>query len=120
MRNFGYVWVVIIIMLLLDFYVFEAVKLVSQGASSKQKMFIYGGYWAISLAAVIFLATIPFTNFGPLGKTYRTYLLATILGLFFAKLLALVFFLLDDIRRLIQWASGKLFFRNTDVENLGD
>jgi len=120
MRNYGYVWVVIIIMLLLDFYVFEAVKLVSQGASSKQKMFIYGGYWAISLAAVIFLATIPFTNFGPLGKTYRTYLLATILGLFFAKLLASVFFLLDDIRRLIQWASGKLFFRNTDVENLGD
>jgi len=35
-------------------------------------------------------------------------------GLFFAKLLASVFFLVDDIRRLIQWAAGKLFFQRTD------
>jgi predicted MPP superfamily phosphohydrolase len=34
--------------------------------------------------------------------------------LFFAKLLAAVFFLIDDIRRGMQWAAGKLFFRNTE------
>jgi len=44
--------------------------------------------------------------------------LAIIIGLLFAKLFASVFFLIDDIRRLVQWASGKLFFRNTEGENM--
>ena len=40
------------------------------------------------------------------------------LGLFFAKLIAAIFFLVDDIRRVIQWVAGKLFFQKTEGENL--
>ncbi|GAC1427813.1 MAG: metallophosphoesterase [Chitinophagaceae bacterium] len=58
----------------------------------------------------------PFVNYDKWPRAVRTYLFATILGLFFAKLVAVVFFLLDDIRRVIQWASGKIFFRNTEGE----
>ena len=47
---------------------------------------------------------------------FRTYLFATIVGLFFAKVIAVVFFIVDDFRRLIQWASSKLFFQNTEGE----
>jgi predicted MPP superfamily phosphohydrolase len=38
--------------------------------------------------------------------------------LFLAKLIASVFFLLDDIRRGIQWLVGKVFFRNTEGEQI--
>ena len=50
-------------------------------------------------------------------KNLRNYLFATIVGFFFAKLLAAVFFLVDDIRRGIQWAVAKIFFRNTEGES---
>jgi len=39
-----------------------------------------------------------------------------IAGLFFAKLIGCVFFLIDDIRRAVQWVAGKLFFSNTEGE----
>ncbi len=42
------------------------------------------------------------------------------MALFFAKLIASVFFLVDDVRRLIQWGSGKLFFRNTEGETISE
>ncbi|HTS44371.1 MAG TPA: metallophosphoesterase [Puia sp.] len=118
MRNSGFIWIIILIMASLDLYVFQAIKLVSQGSSSKTKIIIYSSYWGISIGAIIILALLPLVNFDEWPRAVRNYLFATIIGLFFAKLLATVFFLLDDIRRVIQWASGKLFFRNTEGENL--
>ena len=119
MRNSGFIWIIIVIMLSLDFYVFQALKMVTQGNSHKTKLFIYSGYWFISIAALVILALLPLINFDSWPRSVRNYLFATILGLFFAKLIASVFFLIDDIRRLLQWASGKLFFRNTEGENIG-
>ena len=106
-------------MVLLDLYVFQAVKFVSQGASPKFKMVIYSAYWTISVASVILMVLIPFLNADSTNRSVRTYLFATVVGLFFAKVLAVVFFMIDDIRRLIQWASSKLFFRNTEGEDIG-
>ncbi len=61
-----------------------------------------------------------YTKHDFLGKQVRTYLFATILGLFLAKFTAAIFFMVDDMRRLIQWLSGKLFFRNTEVATIAD
>lgn len=119
MRNSGFWWVIVGLMVLLDFYVFQAVKVVSQGASPKIKMIIFSIYWAVSVAAVILLVIMPFINYDSWPRSVRTYLFATVVGLFFAKVLSVVFFLLDDVRRLIQWASSKLFFNNTEGEDIG-
>src|SRR5579871_308029 len=118
MRNSAFVWIVLGIMLLLDFYVFQAVKVVTQNSSQKIRAIVFYSYWGISIAAIIVLALIPLTNFESWPRQLRNYAFAIILGLLFAKLLAAVFFLVDDIRRVIQWASGKLFFRNTEGENM--
>ena len=118
MRSARFVWIIIGIMALLDFYVFQALKVVSQNLSQKTKLFIYGGYWTISIAVLLFLAILPFINFYDWHAHFRNYIFAIIVGLLFAKLFASVFLLIDDIRRLIQWASGKLFFRNTEGETI--
>ena len=119
LRNWRIIAIIIPIAIGLDFYVFQAIRAVSQGASSRVKMAIFSGYWGISITAILILILIPFINFQEWPKL-RNYLFATLLGLFFAKVLASVFFLVDDIRRLIQWASGKLFFRGTEGENMAD
>ncbi len=110
----------VIIMLLLDSYVFQAIKTVSSSASPKTRTIIFSLYWVISIIAVIGFLLFVFTGPEFLPKKVRTYVFATVLGLFFAKFLAIVFFLIDDVRRLIQWAAGKLFFRNTEVAQLSD
>jgi len=106
-------------MLLLDLYVFQAVKLVSHDLPQKIKLIIYGLYWSVSVVAALLLALMPYISYDSWPRAVRTYLFATIVGLFFAKIIAVVFFMLDDVRRGIQWASSKLFFQNTEGESIG-
>ncbi|HTI09672.1 MAG TPA: metallophosphoesterase [Puia sp.] len=113
MRSWKIVLFVAALIILLDFYIFQVIRSISHGASSRTRMTVFTLYWGISICAVIFFAISPFLH-SPEWPRIRNYVLATVLGLFFAKLLAAVFFLLDDIRRLIQWLAGRLFFNNTE------
>jgi len=117
MRNTGFIWIVSLIMLGIDFYVFQVVKMLCQGSSSRTKTIVFTTYWAISLAIIALFVCLPFLNTERWPKNLRNYLFATIVGFFFAKLIASVFFLLDDLRRAIQWAVAKIFFRNTEGES---
>jgi predicted MPP superfamily phosphohydrolase len=108
------------IMLILDTYVFQAVKTVLQNSGPRTRAIVYAVYWGVTLFAVSGFLLFVFTEQQFLGKKIRTYLFATIMGLFLAKLTGLIFFLADDVRRGIQWAAGKLLFRGTEGENLGE
>jgi len=116
MRNSPFWWVLLSGMILLDIYVFQVVKYISQSAGSRTKMVIYSVYWTISVSAILFLIVLPYLNFEHQPKILRNTLFAIIAGLFFAKIIASVFFLIDDIRRAVQWVAGKLFFSNTEGE----
>ena len=113
-------FIFIIVMLLLDAYVFQAVKAVSYSASPKTKSIIIFIYWTISIIVIVGFMLFVFTGPDFLPKKVRTYLFATVIGLFLAKFLAIVFFLVDDIRRLIQLIAGKLFFKNTEGEIISE
>ncbi len=117
MRNAGFLWIVGLIMLAIDFYVFQVVKMLCQGSSNRTKTIIFTTYWAVSIGIIALFICLPFLNTEKWPKNLRNYLFATIVGLFFAKLLASVFFLIDDLRRAIQWAVAKIFFRNTEGES---
>ncbi len=108
------------LMLLLDTYIFQGVKTISMPLSPKAKSIIYAVYWSITILVVIGFLLFVFTGPDFLPKKFRTYLFATILGLFFAKLITVVFFLIDDIRRAVQWIAGKLFYNNTEGAALSD
>jgi predicted MPP superfamily phosphohydrolase len=118
MRNTPFWWILIGIMLLLDIYVFQAVKVIAHPASAKTKTIIFSAYWTFSVIAILILVILPYLQFQHQTKLFRTTIFAVIIGLFIAKLIAAIFFLIDDIRRVIQWAAGKLFFSNTEGEAL--
>jgi predicted MPP superfamily phosphohydrolase len=112
------VWLILAgFMILLDLYVFQIVKTVS-GGSHRTRSIIFTSYWAISIAALIILFILPLLNLDNYSKGVRSAVFAIIIGLFLAKLIAAVFFLVDDIRRGIQWLVGKIFFRNTEGEQI--
>jgi uncharacterized protein len=101
----------------IDFYVFQVVKMLCSSSSQKTRTVIFSAYWGISIAVIILFMLLPFLNTDRWPKNLRNYLFVTIIGFFFAKVLASVFFLVDDLRRLIQWAVAKMFFRNTEGES---
>ena len=75
-------------------------------------MVIYSVYWIISAAAVTSFLLFLFTEQNFMGKKFRTYLFTTFIGLFLAKLIAIIFFFVDDLRRVAQWITGKVFSNN--------
>jgi uncharacterized protein len=113
------VWLIMAgFMVLLDFYVFQIIKMVSHSSGHKTRSIIFTSYWVISIAAIVILFILPLLNLDNYSKGVRSTIFAVIIGLFLAKLIASVFFLVDDIRRGIQWLVGKLFFRNTEGEQM--
>ena len=104
-------WIVIIVMVLLDLYVFQAVKALTMGATEKTKLTVSIVYWTFSAAAVVFFLTFPLWNSETWPKTLRNYLFAIFVGIFLGKIFAAIFFLIDDTRRGITWIANKLFFQ---------
>ena len=100
MRNGLTWWIIAFIMLLLDVYVFQAVKNVSQFASPLSKTIIQSVYWGITVLALASLISLPYIQALQTNKIFRNYVFAIFLGLFLAKLIGSTIFLLDDIRRL--------------------
>lgn len=117
MRNRSSWWIIMVIMLLLDLYVFQVVRSLASGASEKTRIVIYTIYWMVSVAAIAFLLLLPYLATETWPKNVRNYVFATIAGLFIAKLLATIFFLLDDIRRGITWVLSKMFPENIEQTN---
>ncbi|MBX3238974.1 MAG: metallophosphoesterase [Chitinophagaceae bacterium] len=111
MRRFTGSWILIIVMLLIDLYVFQALKLVLQSVSPKIKIFVFGAYWTLSVGAIVLLAILPFINFESWPKSLRTYTLAILIGMFLSKAITAIFLLVDDLRRVLQWLGGRLFYQ---------
>ena len=112
MRNRSSWWIIVVIMVILDLYVFQVVKSIASGASEKTKLIVFTIYWLISITSVAFLLLLPYLHTDTWPKNVRNYLFATIAGFFIAKLLATIFFLVDDIRRGITWVLSKMFPEN--------
>jgi len=117
MRNAGFIWIVAMIMAAIDLYVFQVVKMLCSSSSQRTRTILFTAYWTVSIAIIIFFILLPLLNTDRWPKNLRNYIFVTIIGFFFAKVLASVFFLVDDLRRLIQWAVAKIFFRNTEGES---
>jgi predicted MPP superfamily phosphohydrolase len=117
MRSPFGVLIFISIMLLLDLYVFQSYKRVVQTPIVKNKQLVHTFYWCVAAISIVVFFTLINTDIHFLGKQTRAYLFAFVFGLIFAKFLASLFFLMDDLRRIIQWILNLLFTKSTQVNN---
>ncbi len=109
MRNLSGWWLIIVIMLLIDLYVFSAVKFVTLNSSERTKWITYVTYWLVSALSVTVIILLPWLMSRQDNVFLRNYAFAIVVGLFFAKLIAGVFLLTDDLRRGIVWVMSRLF-----------
>jgi predicted MPP superfamily phosphohydrolase len=120
MRSSPFLLIVIGLMLIVDFYVFQALKTVTQGAASRVRSIILISYWVVSILALVSFIVLPFLNLDNYGKGLRSTVFAVLVALFFAKFTVSVFLLLDDLRRGVQWVAAKVFFSGTEGESIQD
>jgi hypothetical protein len=103
------------LLVLLDIYFFQVLKLLTSNSSPRTRTSIHTAYWILSVAVILLLVLLPYLNLDNVRRGLRSTVFSILIAFFLLKLFASVFFLLDDIRRGIQWLWGKLFFANADV-----
>lgn len=108
MRNITTWWILAGFMLLLDVYVYQAVKTVSQSASYRWRLTIQITYWVITVTTLVSLLALPYVQTLQTNKLFRNYIFAILAGLFISKLVASLFLGVDDIRRLFMWGYQKI------------
>jgi predicted MPP superfamily phosphohydrolase len=107
MRSPAFLWIIAGITLLLDIYIYQAVKLVIPSSSSSRfRLAVIVTYWALAVLGMLFLLTFPYIDW---PKPLRNYILSLLVAAFLSKVIASVFFALDDLRRGATWLVVKLF-----------
>jgi len=95
--------ILLIFVLLVDLYVFQAWRKVASTLPLRWRNPFLLSYWLPAVGLAILLLTVllgaPAQGISPL----RSHAFALFVGLFLAKLLAALFFLTDDLRRAITW-----------------
>jgi predicted MPP superfamily phosphohydrolase len=91
------------VILLLDWYAFQAVKTLVAEASSSLQRWVRIIYISFTTLVIISLFIYNFGNPDGLGKHARTFLMSFIFMNVLAKLLLSVFMLVDDLQRGLRW-----------------
>lgn len=107
------VFLFIAALVLLDLYVFQAVRTVAQ--TSRYRAFIFGAYWLLTVASIVSFLLFVYTGPDYFPKKVRVYLFAMVVGMFLAKMTAFTFLAIDDLRRLVQWFTTRVLYSNTQV-----
>ncbi len=106
--NLGILMFILLILVSLDFYVFQGIKVLVKDLPTWLRLSIKGAYWGINVSAL--LVILGFFRFGwaeNLSMVTRNFLMGGVFILVLSKLLMFIFLLLDDIVRLIKFIGSK-------------
>jgi len=108
MRNKNFLFIILGIAVLVDFYVFAGLKTIIQPLTDKQKLFIQIGYWTISILAIVCALFFAISPALQSSKNFKTYVFSIVLGVFISKIICTIFLLIDDIRRILTYGYFKI------------
>lgn len=100
--------IILLVLLIVDLYFFQAVKTVTSGFSSDKKNLVNYIYWtlcAILYAMVLITAVVGQHN---IPKVLRTYFFSFFLIMEISKLLGVIFLIFDDVIRFVRFASNSI------------
>lgn len=99
--------VVSLIFLLIDWYVWQAIKVSFQNTSDNTQAISKYIFWGLSVITITGMWLYNFTPPEWLGKNLRTIIMVGIFINYLSKIFVVVFLLIDDIVRLIRWITSK-------------
>jgi predicted MPP superfamily phosphohydrolase len=84
------------------------IRAIMNASGPRARTLVYGIYWLVSIACIATIILLPYLNWHDWNPMVRSYVLAILIGLVMAKLLTVIFLLVDDVRRGVQWIIQKL------------
>jgi len=94
------------ILVLIDIYVFQAVKVATGQLGQPVQRAVWWMYWGVTLVSVVGLYYFNFGNAFIFGKIPRSLIVAGIFINYFSKLFSVFFLFVDDTVRLGKWLVG--------------
>jgi hypothetical protein len=92
-----------LLLLLIDFYVYQAVVTVSKTLTPGWQLAARLAFWLPTLLSLSALAWWMFGDPYQLGPGARNWILTGIVSVYFSKLFAIVFLFIDDVQRGVRW-----------------
>jgi uncharacterized protein len=89
--------------LTIDFYVFQAVKTVFQAKSETFRNIVYAVFWTLNGLTILAFLMAQMLDPEWLGKRLRWALGIGVFLVYFSKLFSVLFLIIDDLLRAIQW-----------------
>jgi uncharacterized protein len=109
--------IITIVFLLIDWYVWQAVKVSFQNTSSSTQGIVKYLYWGLTVLTLTGMWAFNFLNPDLLGKNLRTVIMVGVFMNYFSKIFVVLFLLIDDLGRFIRWIVSK--FSNQNVVSDG-
>ena len=106
-------FVFVALILLIDYYLFQAVITVSKDWSQTAKNITRIGFWIPTVLSVAALIWWNFANPDTLGPQVRNWIRVAVMGIYLSKFFGILVVFIDDLQRGVRWIAG-LF--NTSTE----
>ena len=97
------------ILVAIDWYVWQGLRLAIRNMSPVTQRWIGGFYWGFTMLTLLAYVSMQLLPADYLSRTVRTFIFAFIAIPYLSKLLAVVVLLIDDIRRFVQWIISLVF-----------
>ncbi len=110
MNRAALVFIAPAIFLLIDTYVYQAIRYLSRSASDSTQRTIAFVYWGFTILSLIAYVTMQLLPADSLSRQVRTFIWAGIAIPYFSKVFAVIFILIDDIGRFFRWIVS-LFYK---------
>ena len=88
------------ILLILDLYAFQAIRVLAKKTRTKNLIFV--SYWLLTVLTLFILLSFNFGNPEKYGPTVRSLMIVYVFASYISKLVAIKFILIDDIIRLFK------------------
>ncbi len=111
------IFIVVLILLVIDFYVFQGIKLVMRSSSVSAQKITYTIFWSVTFLSVSIILLGYFTDWHSWNKVVRTYSFALIVIVYLSKIFVVLFLLVDDVLRVFRWIGSYIsdtFFSSPD------
>ena len=109
----------IFIFLVIDYYFFQAVLIVSKDWSPMWKSIVRYGFW---LPTIFSITTLLWWTFGDpysINSNTRNWLITGIVSSYFPKVVGIIFLLIDDLQRGVRWVIS-LFQKSSSTQGAGE
>src|SRR6478736_3210299 len=104
-------WILVFtgVLILFDFYAFQAVKTATQGLTQSTRKLLCYTYWGISILTILSIFLFIIVGFEGVSSQVRNFFVTWVVVMFLAKTFVILFLLADDISRFAKWLAQLLY-----------